>query len=85
MADCIDTFSWSSPLEGIATRLSRVALRVAKWTDRFAATAFMATMESRHRASERHLLATLDDRMLKDLCLSRADIEREIRKPFWVK
>jgi uncharacterized protein YjiS (DUF1127 family) len=38
---------------------------------------------SRMRAAERHLLAALDDRMLKDIGLSRADVEREIRKRFW--
>jgi uncharacterized protein YjiS (DUF1127 family) len=35
------------------------------------------------RAGERHRLATLDDHMLKDLGLTRADVEHEVRKPFW--
>ncbi|MGF1625144.1 MAG: DUF1127 domain-containing protein [Alphaproteobacteria bacterium] len=38
-------------------------------------------MHSRHRA--RLHLQTLDDRMLKDLGLSRADVSRESSKPFW--
>ena len=38
-------------------------------------------MHTRHRA--RLHLQTLDDRMLKDLGLSRADISRESSKPFW--
>ena len=32
---------------------------------------------------QRRHLARLDDRMLKDIGLNRADVEREIAKPFW--
>ena len=35
------------------------------------------------RASQRDALSTLDDRMLKDIGLSRADVFLEARKPFW--
>ena len=35
------------------------------------------------RAEQRHALAMLDDRQLKDIGLSRADIVREISRPFW--
>ncbi|HEX6978028.1 MAG TPA: DUF1127 domain-containing protein [Alphaproteobacteria bacterium] len=35
------------------------------------------------RATERAHLAELSDRLLKDVGLSRADIEREVQKPFW--
>ena len=35
------------------------------------------------RAAARYRLAEMDDRMLRDIALSRADTEREIRKPFW--
>ncbi len=35
------------------------------------------------RARQRHHLSALDDRLLKDIGLSRADAERESRKPFW--
>ena len=35
------------------------------------------------RARARRMLAALDDRMLRDVGLSRADIEHEIEKPFW--
>ena len=36
------------------------------------------------RLSERHSLRGMSDQMLKDIGLSRADIEREASKPFWV-
>ena len=35
------------------------------------------------RDKQRRALAELDARMLGDLGLSRADVEREVRKPFW--
>lgn len=34
-------------------------------------------------AHERHALMELDDRLLKDLGLSRADAVREASRPFW--
>jgi len=42
--------------------------------------AFYAWLE---RARERHALSELDDRMLKDIGLARADITRETDKLFW--
>ena len=35
------------------------------------------------RARQRHHLAEMDDRLLKDIGFDRADHAREIRKPFW--
>ena len=35
------------------------------------------------RARQRHHLLQLDDRLLKDVGLTRADVEREAAKPFW--
>jgi len=35
------------------------------------------------RRRERRMLGTLGDRMLKDIGLTRADIEVEVRKTFW--
>jgi len=37
-----------------------------------------------NRTSERHQLMTMDDRMLKDIGVSRTQAEEESRKPFWV-
>jgi uncharacterized protein YjiS (DUF1127 family) len=36
------------------------------------------------RAYERRQLRMLDDHMLHDVGLSRADVESEARKPFWL-
>jgi uncharacterized protein YjiS (DUF1127 family) len=35
------------------------------------------------RARGRHLLLQLDDRMLRDVGLSRSDVDRECAKHFW--
>jgi uncharacterized protein YjiS (DUF1127 family) len=34
-------------------------------------------------ARQRRQLATLDDRMLSDIGVGRADVERETSRPFW--
>ncbi len=36
------------------------------------------------RADQRASLASLDDHMLEDIGLTRADVYREYRKPLWV-
>jgi len=35
------------------------------------------------RSNQRHRLSELSDLMLKDIGVSRAEVERETRKPFW--
>ncbi|MFN4089008.1 MAG: DUF1127 domain-containing protein [Alphaproteobacteria bacterium] len=35
------------------------------------------------RTEQRHRFAEADDRLLKDIGLSRADVVRETGKPFW--
>ena len=44
---------------------------------------FGALREWRRRSKGRAQLATLDDRMLKDIGISRADAEFLANKPFW--
>ena len=49
-----------------------------------ASSHFVATLrEWRRRNRERAELAALDDRMLKDIGLTRADAEFSSNKPFW--
>lgn len=40
-------------------------------------------LEWQERARQRHDLRALDDRMLSDIGLTRADVEGECSKPFW--
>lgn len=68
---------------GTGSRLARrgvVLARAVANASRMLAVAIDA-MHTRYRA--RVHLQSLDDRMLKDLGLSRADVSRESSKPFW--
>jgi uncharacterized protein YjiS (DUF1127 family) len=57
-----------SILAAVATSVARAADLLVCW---------------RRRAADRQHLPTLDDGMLRDVGLSRADIETEAGKPFW--
>jgi len=49
--------------------------------------ALMSVLESAFgwwtRSKERHTLANLDERTLRDIGMSKADVYREALKPFW--
>ncbi len=48
-----------------------------------ASRAFETLLLWQRRANERHALDHLDDRILRDLGLNRAEVAWESRKPFW--
>ena len=56
----------------LSTRLSTLPLRLLD-----------ALLAWQQRAAERRHLAALDDRLLKDMGLSRADVAQELEKPMW--
>ena len=41
----------------------------------------LRTLQQRHRT--RHDLLSLNDRLLRDIGISRAEAEREVSEPFW--
>jgi uncharacterized protein YjiS (DUF1127 family) len=51
---------------------------------RLAAQVFTTLLDWQERARQRRRLSELDDRLLKDIGLSRADVAREVEKPFWI-
>ena len=58
--------------------------RVAAFSGPSIVTALLARLFAWHHAARsRALLAELDDRLLADIGLSRADAMRECEKPFW--
>ena len=74
--DCIDT-SRRFPTNRLPRILESAAPRrlVPDLLSRFRAW--------RERARSRHLLLQLDDRMLRDVGLSRSDVDSECTKHFW--
>ena len=70
------------PFEGGGVR--RVGSRRARHARRSISGRLVATLrEWRRRARDRGQLARLDDRMLRDIGLTRADAEFLSNKPFW--
>ena len=70
------------PFEGGRPR--RVGSRRARHARRSISGRLVATLrEWRRRARDRGQLARLDDRMLRDIGLTRADAEFLSNKPFW--
>jgi uncharacterized protein YjiS (DUF1127 family) len=55
-------------LTGLGTLLVKASDTLLDWQD---------------RARQRHRLGEMDDHLLRDIGLSRADLEHEIEKPFW--
>jgi uncharacterized protein YjiS (DUF1127 family) len=84
MVECIDTIDpRPGPLEAAAARVSMVVVKAARWLDRAAVRSVDLMYDWRARAVEREVLRSLDDRILRDVGISRADVERELNKPFW--
>lgn len=63
--------------------LSRSPGDFMRWLARLPVAVFDVLLLWQQRASERTHLRTLDDRVLRDIGLSRADVEREASIPFW--
>jgi len=60
--------SFDSSLKGLGTLIVSAMDTVLDWQD---------------RARQRHNLLEMDDHLLRDIGLSRADLENEAAKPFW--
>ncbi|MBI1244892.1 MAG: DUF1127 domain-containing protein [Alphaproteobacteria bacterium] len=60
--------AWRAAFSAVGVAVSTSVVALAIWQD---------------RARARARLEGLDDSALKDMGLSRADVSREIEKPFW--
>ncbi len=78
------TIFWAGPLEALTVWVFRAALAAARHGDRIIAATVTIGLRWQERARERHQLASLNDIMLRDIGLTRVDVERECQKPFWM-
>jgi uncharacterized protein YjiS (DUF1127 family) len=78
--NCIDTFDTTpAPLPSWGQWISTGARLIAK--DMLALVAIIALWHKRHH--QRRSLRFLDDRTLRDIGLTREQIDEQIRTPFW--
>lgn len=67
-----------------ATALDRLPAAVAAQALRVLKTMAVAALAWQERARNRRALAELDDRALADVGLTRADVDRQIARPFTI-
>lgn len=63
---------FNDPIQAVQVRRRSMVLRL-----------FDGLLSWQDRTRQRHQLAGLDDHLLKDIGLSRADVARESAKSFW--
>ena len=73
---------------GVSSSRSRIASRPCGVTNstaylRSVAAAYEQVLSWLERVRQRRHLAQLSDHMLKDIGLTRVDVEAELSKPFW--
>jgi uncharacterized protein YjiS (DUF1127 family) len=77
------TISQQSGSEGILVRAGLLVSWIGELAVALVWYAALQLVTWQERARSRRQLAGLDDYLLRDLGLSRSQIDREIRKPFW--
>ncbi len=83
MAHWIDTILYPAGVGKAHRRYSRMLPGVGLFAIRL--TAILETLlEWWQRCEERRQLLELDERLLKDIGVSRAEATEEARKPFWI-
>jgi uncharacterized protein YjiS (DUF1127 family) len=77
------TISYRRATEGVLVRTGLLVLWMGQLVAVLAWHAATSLVIWQERLRQRHTLAALDDRMLRDMGLSRSDIDAETRKGFW--
>jgi uncharacterized protein YjiS (DUF1127 family) len=74
---------WSAPRRRTQGAVFSGLLALLRLLARARGAAAGIVREWRRRSRDRAQLAMLDDRMLRDIGITRADVWRECNKPFW--
>ncbi|MFN4275540.1 MAG: DUF1127 domain-containing protein [Ferrovibrio sp.] len=88
MTNCIDTIDrpyGSGPVERVGSTIGRVIDRMVAVSAEGAMAAVLKLLDWQRQARERAHLATLPDDILKDVGLSRADIEAVTHRSIWLR
>jgi len=80
-----DSYSYGAQAIAAAPEVRVEGREFARTLQRFATNIFTTVLDWQERARQRRRLSELDDRMLKDIGLTRADVSREVEKPFWMQ
>lgn len=78
-------YSYLSPAAGGAPEAGFYGREFTRALRRLITDVFATVLEWQERARQRRQLSELDERMLQDIGVTRADVDREIAKPFWVR
>jgi uncharacterized protein YjiS (DUF1127 family) len=78
-------YSYASPATAATTKAGLYGREFNRALKRLTADVFATVLEWQERARQRRQLSELDDRMLDDIGVTRADVDREMAKPFWVR
>ena len=71
------------PVRAINSARSRMVFQLARWLQARAVMECTRVLRWHELGRQRRTLLTLDERMLKDIGISRGEAEREARRPFW--
>lgn len=88
MNNCTSTIDrpyGSGPVERAGSTIGRVIDRVVAVSAKGATGAVLMLLDWQRDARERAHLATLPCEILKDVGLTRADVEAQIQKPLWLR
>lgn len=71
------------PVRAMSPARNAIAIRLVRRLPKLAATASARLLRWHELSRQRRALLALNERMLKDVGITRAEAEREARRPFW--
>lgn len=71
------------PVRAISPARNAIVIRLVRRLPKLAAIASARLLRWHELSRQRRALLALNERMLKDVGITRAEAEREARRPFW--